>query len=466
MAKNLIVLSDQEKFFSLLIDDGEVSKIKVERRGAIRVVDSIFKGKVKKLVKGMDGVFVDIGLEKEAYLPIKQSCKKNGEEIKPVRVGEELLVQVVREPVGEKGAKLTSRIRLVGKYLIYLPNANDVKFSSRLEEEDRERLKAIALEVLPRYGFSCGVIFRRHASKASEEEIIKDIDSLKRLWLRILKKFSTQKKPGLLLEEYPNYIKMIKDHWYELGEMVVDNPYVWNDIVSFLEEFEPSLVKKVVYVKDVSAYINRYRIHDTFRKMLSKYVWLRGGGYIVIEETEAMTVIDVNSGEPYGESHEENALNTNLEAAKEIAKHIMLRDIGGIIVIDFIDMKRQENRDLVIRTLQESFGDEACNVQIYGFTRLGLLEMARKKSGESVSSLLTESCPLCKGRGKVRGKSLLAFELEKDLRREPHGVIDLHVNPQSADTVRSVIEKNGFKYVNMVEDANVEYNDYEIHYRT
>ncbi|QWK18954.1 MAG: Rne/Rng family ribonuclease [Hydrogenobacter thermophilus] len=466
MAKNLIVLSDQERFFSLLIDDGEVSKIKVERRGAIRLVDSIFKGKVKKLVKGMDGVFVDIGLEKEAYLPIKQNCKRNGEEIKPVRVGEEVLVQVVREPVGEKGAKLTSRIRLVGKYLIYLPNANDVKFSSRLEEEDRKRLKAIALEVLPRYGFSCGVIFRRHASKASEEEIIKDIDSLKRLWLRILKKFSTQKKAGLLLEEYPNYIKMIKDHWYELGEMVVDNPYVWNDIVSFLEEFEPSLVKKVVYIKDVSAYINRYRIHDTFRKMLSKYVWLRGGGYIVIEETEAMTVIDVNSGEPYGESHEENALNTNLEAAKEIAKHIMLRDIGGIIVIDFIDMKRQENRDLVIKTLQESFGDEACNVQIYGFTRLGLLEMARKKSGESVSSLLTESCPLCKGRGKVRGKSLLAFELEKDLRREPHGVIDLHVNPQSADTVRSVIEKNGFKYVNMVEDANVEYNDYEIHYRT
>ncbi|WP_340694361.1 Rne/Rng family ribonuclease [Hydrogenobacter thermophilus] len=466
MAKSLIVLSDQEEFFSFLIDGGEICKIKVEKKGLVRIVDSIFKGKVKKLVKGMDGVFVDIGLEREAYLPLKHNCKKDGEEIKPVRVGEEIIVQVVREPIGEKGAKLTKRIKLVGKYLIYVPNANDVRFSSRLSKEDRERLKGIALEVLPKYGFSCGVIFRTHASKASEEEIVKDIDSLKKLWLKILKKSSVQKKPGILLEEYPSYVKIIKDHWYELEEIVADSPYVWNDIVSFLEEFEPPLVKKTVYVKDAGVYVNRYRIHDTFRKMLSRQVWLRGGGYIVIEETEAMTVIDVNSGEPCGESHEENALSTNLEAAKEIAKQIMLRDIGGIIVIDFIDMKKQENRDLVIKTLQDSFGDEACNIQIYGFTRLGLLEMARKKSGESVSSLLTESCPLCRGKGKVKSKSLLAFELEKDLKREPHGIIDLHINPQSADTAKGVVKMHGLKYVNVIEDKSVDYNDYEIHYRT
>jgi ribonuclease G len=463
MAKSLLVLSNQEGFFSFLIEGEEIQKIKVERRGLLRITDSIFKGKVKKLVKGMDGAFVDIGLEKEAYLPLKSPCK--GEHTSPVKVGEEVVVQVLREPVGEKGAKLTRRIKLIGKYVIYLPSTNEVKCSSKLEKEEKERLKDMASRLLSQYGSNCGVIFRRHASKASEEEIIKDLDNLKKMWLKILKKSSAQKKPGILLEEYPSYVKLIKDHWHELEEIVADSPYVWNDIVSFLEEFEPSLVKKTVYVKDVGAYISKYRIHETFRKMLSKYVWLKGGGYLVIEETEAMTVIDVNSGEPYGESHEENAKNTNLEAAKEIARQIILRDIGGIIVIDFIDMKKQENRDLVIKALQESFGEEACNVQIYGFTKLGLLEIARRKSGESLSSLLTESCPLCRGKGKVRSKSLLAFELDRYLKSDIHGVIHLHVNPQGLNVVKNVIEKSGIKYVNLVEDPNVDYNDYEIHYK-
>ncbi len=453
-------LSNEDYVFTFLIGDGEVFKIRVEKRGSTKIVDSLFVGKVRRVVKGMDGVFVDIGLDKEAYLPVRPTCKTN-EDVKPPRVGESMILQVVREPIGEKGAKLTTNIKLVGKYVIYLPMGADIKYSSRLSKEEKERLKSVVSEM----GFSGGLIFRTCSSSASREDLLKDIESLRELWQKVSKRSKSMKKPGLLLGEYPCYIKAIRDYWYEVEKVVVDDPYVWSGIVSFLEEFESSLVNKVVYTKDTVAYINKYRIHDVFRKLLNRYVWLKGGGYIVIDRTEAMTVIDVNSGEPCGESHEENAVSTNLEAAEEIAKQIILRDIGGIIVIDFIDMKKQENKDLVLKKLQESLGDELSCINIYGFTKLGLLEMARRKSTDGVLSVLTEYCHVCRGRGKIKSKELLKFELEKELKSWHTGVIDLHVRHDNLEMVKGLVDKLGLKNVNIVKDDSVGYNDYEVYYR-
>ncbi|MFN3813031.1 MAG: Rne/Rng family ribonuclease [Aquificaceae bacterium] len=459
MPKEVLCLSNEDYVFTFLVEDEKVFKIRVEKRGSSKIVDDLFVGKVKKVVKGMDGVFVDIGLDKEAYLPVKPTCRI-GEEVKPPKVGESMVVQVVREPIGEKGAKLTNNIKLVGKYVVYLPTGTDIKYSLRLSKEDKERLKSIVSEMDP----SGGLIFRTCSSYASKEDLLKDIESLRDLWQKVSKRSKAMRKPGLLLREYPCYIRAIRDYWYEIGKIVVDDPYVWSGIVSFLEEFEPSLVNKVVYTKDTAAYINKYRIHDLFRKMLSKYVWLRGGGYIVIDRTEAMTVIDVNSGEPCGESHEENAVNTNLEAAEEIAKQIILRDIGGIIVIDFIDMKKQENKDLVLKKFQETLGDELSCINIYGFTKLGLLEMARKKRAEGVLSVLTEDCSVCRGKGKIKSKELFKFELEKELKGWHTGVIGLHVRHDNLEMAKDLVDKLGLKHVNIVKDDNIGYNDYEVYH--
>ena len=384
MAKRLVVLSASELILSFLIEGNNVYKISAEERGFKRYTDSIFKGKVKRLAKGMDGVFVDVGIGRDAFLPLK------GENY---RVGESLIVQMVREPEGEKGAKLTTNVKLVGKYLVYFPRGKDIRCSSRIQSEEKDRLCSLLEKDLKEEG----VILRSAAVRATHEQIKEELEKLRGLWQQIERRAKALKKPQPILEEYPSYIRLIRDHWQDMEEIISDNPLIWNHIASFLEDFEPELLKKNLYIKDPTAYVHKYKLQDSLRSVLNKVVWLKGGGYISIEETEAFTIIDVNSGDPTGSCHEENALRTNLEAVKEIAKQVILRDIGGIILIDFIDMKKQENKELVIKSMQQAFEEETCNITIYGFTKLGILEMSRKKSGRSISKLLTEACPYCSG---------------------------------------------------------------------
>jgi ribonuclease G len=449
MAKKLVVLGSKNDVFSFLLEGDEVVKIRLDSKDRKRVVGSIFLGKVKRLARGMGGVFVDIGLDREAYLPLK------GEELK---VGDWLLVQGVRDELGEKGIKLTNRIKIPGKYIVYMPETQEVKCSSKLSTEDKCRLLGLIKEDLQNEG----VILRTASVKASKEDILRELQELRGLYQKLNAKLKGNKKPQLLLEELPKHLELIRSYWSDLEGIFCNDVLLWHQISSFLEGFERSLLNKLYYVKDTGTLASSFGIREALKKALQKRLWLKGGGYIVIEETEAMTVIDVNSGDPCGDTQEENALRTNLEAVKEIAKQIILRDLGGIIMIDFIDMKEQVNKDKVINALKEALGEDLCNVQIYGFTKLGVLEMARRKSGKSLTQLLTEDCPHCNGSGRVKGDNLYVLELDLDIENHGAGFVEVYVPKGRKGAVESYIKTKKMDHVIVIEDENLDYNKYEI----
>jgi ribonuclease G len=449
MAKKLVVLGSKNDVFSFLLEGDEIVKIRLDSKDRKRVVGSVFIGKVKRLAKGMGGVFVDIGLDKEAYLPLK------GEELK---VGDWLLVQGVRDELGEKGIKLTNRIKIPGKYIVYMPETQEVKCSSKLSTEDKCKLLDLIKEDLQNEG----VILRTASVKASKEDILRELQELRGLYQNLKAKLKGNKKPQLLLEELPQHLGLIRSYWSDLEGIFCNDVLLWYQISSFLEGFEPSLLNKLYYVKDASALASSFGIREALKRALQKRLWLKGGGYIVIEETEAMTVIDVNSGDACGDTQEENALRTNMEAVKEIAKQIVLRDLGGIIMIDFIDMKEQGNKDKVINALKEALGEDICNVQIYGFTKLGVLEMARRKSGKSLTQMLTEDCPHCNGSGKVKGDNLYVLELDLDIENHGAGFVEVYVPKGRKGAVEGYINAKKMDHVVVIEHENLDYNKYEI----
>ena len=346
----------------------------------------------------------------------------------------------------------------MGKYLVYFPKGKDIKCSSKVQSERRESLcKLLEGDIGEE-----GVIIRSSAVHADPEDIKRELQKLREQWQWVQKRAKALRKPQIILEEYPSYIRLIRDYWQEIEEVVSDDTIIWNDIASFLEEFEPSILRKNLYLKDPSSYIQRYQLHEALRSIFNKVVWLKSGGYIVIEETEAFTIIDVNSGDPLGSCHEENALKTNLEAVKEIVRQIILRDIGGIILIDFIDMKKQENKNLIINSMLSSFGKEACGVTIYGFTKLGILEMSRKKTGRSVTKMLSEVCPVCSGKGYIKSSALLMLELEKDIPIYSQGNLELQVHPIRYESVNKKLQERGFVNVQVSADEDVNINSYII----
>jgi ribonuclease G len=458
MDVRLIVSASRSLILSFLIDNRDVSEIKVEKKGDRRIVGSIFKGKIKRLARSLDGAFLDIGLDREAYLPLK-SYTGEEEGCQIPEVGEDLIVQVKREPIEEKGAKVTCRISLPGRYLVYLPNSKGVFISSKIEDE---RKREFFMNLFKGTLNNEGVIIRTSAVGATEEELTEDLAKLRDRWRRILERASSI-KTGMVYEEVPLFMQTIRDRWQDIKEIVIDDRDLWTDLLAFLEEDFPQLVDKVRYVKNMSVFFKRYNLDRVLTKIFARYVWLKSGGYIVIEETEAMTVIDVNSGAGCGESLEENALRTNLEAAEEIARQIKLRDLGGIVIIDFIDMKDKRSREVLIRKMKELFADEGSRVHIYGITQLGLLEMTRKKETPSVTRILSTDCPYCKGKGYIKSPELVLYEIEKELGYFKGRYLELRINPHLKDEVEKLLERKKMKgWVSVKEECDVPLDYYEM----
>ncbi|MDW8237958.1 MAG: ribonuclease E/G, partial [Aquificaceae bacterium] len=415
------------------------------------LLNSIFKGKVKRVVKGMEGVFVDIGLEKDAFLPQK------GESLK---VGDSVLVQMVREPEDEKGAKLSTNIKLTGKFLIYTPNQKKILCSSRIKREECAKVNQILQNVLE----NDGALVRSCAKLASEQELIEEFNKLRQIWQETISRVKYLKKPQMVLEELPNYLTLLKEYWNELSEVACDNVNIWHKVSSFLEDFYPQLLKRNSFVKDTHPYFARYDLGNALRSAVSEIIWLKSGGCISIQETKAFTIIDVNSGDPSGDSHEENAVITNLEASQEIVRQILLRDIGGIILIDFIDMKKRESQNRVIAELSMLFKNYRCHANILGFTRLGILEIVRKRTSVSLSQILSENCKVCKGSGKIKRASAYAFEIQTDIKGSSFSELELQVPPERKEETSKAIEKMGFAKVNIVENQDLDINSYNINY--
>jgi len=443
----IFISASENLVFTTVVSNNKVIDLKAERRNERKLIGSIFKGVVKKVCKSLDGYFIDIGLDKEAFIQEKDVRKK-------LKVGDTVIVQLRRKDTQLKGSKATCKISIPGKYLVYFPEIRKLKISGRLKNFPYadELKKLIEKELKEREG----VIIRASAIRAKEGEILDELNSLRNVWRYILEQERKLSK-GILYEEFPTYARVIRDYWSFIKEICVDNADIWKEIHDL---FGKDIRDKLRFSRNLDKLTKNFSIYQLLSKLLSKYVWLKGGGFIVIEQTEAMVVIDVNSGEGCGESLEENALKTNIEALEEIAHQIKLRNLAGMIVIDLIDLKREENRKKLLKEAEKIFRKENLNVKIYGITKLGLLELTRKKDSESLYEVLGESCPSCNGKGFVKSKEFILYLIEKEIEKNIGKRLELRVHPRVFNDVKEFVKRKNLKEwitIKEVWNENVDY---------
>ncbi|MFO7172868.1 MAG: Rne/Rng family ribonuclease [Bacillota bacterium] len=427
MSKEILVTVDIDETRAAVRENGELVELYIERPVHQRLVGNIYKGRVQNVLPGMQAAFVEIGLERNSFLyvddalppELADSPEARRLSIKDVlRSGQEILVQVVKEPIGTKGARVTRHITLPGRYLVLMPNMEYVGVSRRIEDEaERERLRALAAAVRPP---GMGLIVRTVAEGAQREELRRDVEFLVRLWERIQARARTQPAPALIHRDLGLVDRIVRDLLdHDVDQLVIDSRAEYDRILELLELTEPQLKDRVrLYTRTDATLFDYYGVEPEIEKALRRRVWLKSGGYIVIDRTEALTVVDVNTGKYVGStSLADTVLRTNLEAAREIARQLRLRDIGGIIVIDFIDMERPDHQQQVLRTLEEELKKDRARAQVLGLTQLGLVEVTRKKSGQALDEILTRPCPTCEGRGRVPGEETVARRVRAEIRR-------------------------------------------------
>ncbi len=379
----------------------------VARSDQRSLVGNVYMGKVRNVLPGMEAAFVDFGEGKNGVL---YAGDVNYDEMdlegRPRRIemalqpGDPVLVQVVKDAMGHKGARLTNQISLAGRYLVLAPDADVKGISRRLSDDERRRLREIVGELRPK---GMGIIVRTAAEGASRADIEADIQRLLGTWEEITRRRGEVAAPALIYEEPPLVLRVIREHFTkDFRRLLIDDDETYHAVIEYLRTTEPDLVEKVKRYEDELPLFDRFHVNDQLRKALDRKVWLPSGGHIVIDRTEALTVIDVNTGRFVGHSNlEETVLQNNLEAAEEIARQLRLRDIGGIIVIDFIDMEITKNREAVLQRFREHLAKDKMRTQVFDVSHLGLVEMTRKNVSAGLLESFSEVCPRCNGRGIV-----------------------------------------------------------------
>ncbi len=443
MTKELVICTTSHETRVALLEGGHIAELYIEREREMGIVGNIYKGKVIRVLPGMQAAFVDIGLEKAAFLYVAdvldemeqversidggdQSPEAEGASEPPplppiedlLKEGQELLVQVSKEPIGTKGARITSHISLPGRHLVYMPTVDHVGISRRIESEaERERLKDVVDSMrAPGTGF----IVRTVSEGKSETDLRHDMEFLVGLWENLSRGLDEIGAPSLIHSDLDVTSKVLRDILTEdVRKIVVDNDEEYNKIVRFLRTFMPRLNYCIELYKGEEPVFDAYGLEVEISRSLGRKVWLKSGGSIIIEQTEALVAIDVNTGRYVGKHNlEDTILKTNLEALKEIAFQLRLRNIGGLIIIDFIDMEKEAHREKVHAALEEALKQDKNKTNILKISELGLVEMTRKRVRESIGRTLCEPCPYCEGKGYVRGKLTIIYEILRELRRE------------------------------------------------
>ncbi len=380
----------------------------VTRSDRQSLVGNVYMGKVRNVLPGMEAAFVDFGEGKNGVLYAGDVNYDDAEiEGKRARIemvlkpGDSVLVQVVKDAMGKKGARLTSQISLAGRYLVLAPDAEVNGISRRLSDDERRRLRDIVADIRPE---GMGIIVRTAAQDASRDDLAADVGRLEEVWGHVAGKKSDSPAPALIYEEPPLVLRVIREHFTkDFKRLIIDDPEVHRQVIGYLESTEPELTAKVETLRGRAMPIfERFHVEDQLRKALDRKVWLPSGGHIVVDRTEALTVIDVNTGRFVGHTNlEQTVLQNNLEAAEEIARQLRLRDIGGIIVIDFIDMEISKNRDAVLLRFREHLAKDKTRTQVFDVSNLGLVEMTRKNVSAGLLESFSDVCPTCGGRGVV-----------------------------------------------------------------
>ncbi len=423
MFKEILISIDEMEKRIAITEDGKLMEIFIGREE--HQIGSIYKGKVANVLPGMQAAFIDIGLERNAFLCVDDAIGKfQGEEdvdfkkisIKDIlKVGQETLVQMVKESIGTKGARVTTHITLPGRFLVLIPTANYVGISRRIEsEEERSRLRELIEEIKPE---NFGIIVRTAAEGKSLEDLKKDLDFLLRLWNKIKKEASQKKAPALIHSELTLVYKIIRDVFtQDVERLIIDSPVEYEKICDLVDLIAPHLKNRIHLYTGPNPLFQAYGVEIEMEKALRRKVWLESGGYIIIDKTEALTAIDVNTGKYIGVSSlADTILRTNLEAAEEIARQIRLRDIGGIIIIDFIDMERVEDRTKVLKALQEALKRDRTKTHIVGMTELGLIQITRKRVNRDLDELLRTQCPYCGGKGRVFSDETICIKVKREI---------------------------------------------------
>ncbi len=386
---------------------------------ATQIDGNIYRGRVQNVLPGMEAAFIDIGTPKNAVLyrgdvrydvediETAKSASPRIEEM--LRPGQVILCQVTKNPIGAKGARLTQEVSLPGRFVVMVPNSTAFGISKRLDDNERKRLRRIVDEVRPA---GHGLIVRTAAEGASQDELRHDVERLVALWAAIEAEANRSNAPGLLYREPDLAVRIVREEFNrEYRNVVIDDEDLYAQVRDYIEQVNPELVDRVEYYDPVVENLpifERFHVHEQLHKALDRKVWLPSGGSIIIERTEALTVIDVNTGKNVGKSNlEETVYRNNLEAAEEIARQLRLRDIGGIIVIDFIDMEIRDNRDRVSAALRSALARDKTRTQVFDISELGLVEMTRKRVSEGLVESLSSTCTVCGGRGIVLDDSLL-----------------------------------------------------------
>ncbi len=417
--KELLVNYEPHESRLAILEAGQLVEFYIEHDDEDQSAGNIYKGKVENVLPGMRAAFVNLGLEKNGFLYVDDAHaeERDHKRARPIqdvlKTGQDIVVQIVKEAIGNKGARVTTNISLPGRYLVLTPYSETIGVSRRIESErERERLRSIAERIRPK---GMGLIVRTVADGSSQKALLRDLIYLRRMWTRIKHKARVMRSPALLHREASLIARTIRDHLDEsVDRFVIDDEHAYHRAKEIADTISPSLKNRIEWDNGVIPLFELRGIEQELDRAVKRRVWLKCGGYLVIDETEALSVIDVNTGKNVGSTDlSDTVLSTNKEAAIEIARQLRLRDISGIIIVDFIDMENESDQAEVLKTLQKALRHDRTRVTVLGLTQLGLLEMTRKKVRESLLNQLTRVCPQCDGRGHVLSDEVIARRLRQ-----------------------------------------------------
>jgi ribonuclease G len=421
----LINVTPQETRVAIM-QQGVVQELHIERGSHRGMVSNVYIGRVKRVLPGMQSAFIDIGWDRSAFLHVADIWENsnNGEPAKPIEKvlfeGQTLLVQVIKDPIGTKGARLSTQISIAGRMLVYLPQESHIGVSQRIEnEEEREQLRTMLQNALPE-NHKGGYIIRTLAEAASDIDFRADIAYLDKLWDKLQHQAKHQSAPALLYQELDISLRVLRDFVSEeTSRVLIDSRETHERMKAFANDYIATASSKLSHYIGERPLFDLYGVEDEIERALSRRVDLKSGGYLIIDQTETLTTIDVNTGGFVGgRTFDDTIFKTNLEAAQVIARQLRLRNLGGIIICDFIDMDSAEHRDAVLDEFKKTLARDHTRITVNGFSALGLVEMTRKRTRESLAHVLCEPCPTCQGRGQIKTAQTICFEILREIVRE------------------------------------------------
>ena len=523
MTKEMIVSSNGHETMVAILEDDLVAEVFVERERHRGVVGNVYKGRVSKVLPGMQSSFIDVGLERDGFLYVADvidtldefdklagddddekidavkgrdregstgspspRAESRGDRERPqpkidelLKEGQEIIVQVVKEPLGTKGARLTSHVTMPGRFLVFMPTVDHIGVSRKIESRDeRSRLRGIVREFREAHGFTGGVIIRTAASGRPKEDIIGDLEAFHKIWTQMRQRNESSRAPAVLFQEQSIVSRLLRDLLTEDFQAIrIDNGQEYQRVVELVERIMPNLAPKVKLYSKPFPIFDEYGVQAEIDKALKSKVWLKSGGSIVINQTEALVAIDVNTGRYVGKKSsgrlEDTIIKTNLEAVKEIVRQIRLRDLGGIIVLDFIDMEDRKNRQKVLQAVELELKKDRSPSKALQVSDFGLVIITRKRVKQSLERVLTEPCPYCAGSGVIKSSSTICYEILNEVKKvgpdlNGHGLL-LRVNPDIARALKEEesavvqdLKQTTGKNVTIKADAHLHHEQFDV----